>query len=494
MEGNINLGADIYLPADQLLTVESSINIEGEFEDREVNYTDYEVTENKVYQAPQTDWNILEKTVRDVVDDQRENDFDVRALYEKTFNGNNDHSLAADLDFEFGKESEEVDLQQVVNNNTTGVQERSFGDEIYREVRMDVDYERPLGDGGRFEAGTRITYDWEDSDYQVEIFENGNWTEPEDQQNITDNFQYTENVNSAYAIYSGELKPFTYQIGIRAENTRIETKLDQSGAGSNQNYLNLFPSLFLSYTLNELNSFQASYSRRISRPRSWYLLPFTEIADNRNQRTGNPNLEPEFSDSYEFGYLRYWESGSLLTSVYYRHRTQVIERVSILSDDGLINTSTPINLATEDAWGIELSADQELFNDLQLSGSMNLYRSESEGEYQNVIYANETENFTSRLRVRWRFADSWNFQTYLYYRGAQETTQGRRPSRSFVGSALSKELLDGRANISVNVRDLFNSRNWDREIIEPNRYTNSEFSWSSRQIRLNFRYNFGTNN
>ncbi|HBQ59466.1 MAG TPA: TonB-dependent receptor, partial [Balneolaceae bacterium] len=88
------------------------------------------------------------------------------------------------------------------------------------------------------------------------------------------------------------------------------------------------------------------------------------------------------------------------------------------------------------------------------------------------------ETYSSRLRIRWQFLDGWNFQSYIFFRGAQQTTQGTRGARSFVGSGLSKELLDGKASISLNVRDLFNSRNSDREIIEPYSYTNSKYSWS----------------
>lgn len=491
IEGSIDLGADIFLPADQVLTVEGRLNLETGEEDRNVNYTDYDPLNDEVYRSVNSSWPVIAESIREVNDEQNESDYEARIQYEKIFGGNDDHMLRADADFEWGVEDENSLLdQRIVSGTGDEERQRTFGNETYRDLRMDVDYERPIRENGKFEAGFRFNYETEDSDYLVEEFVNNNWVEASEEFGATDNFEYLENVNSAYAIYSGELKPFTYQLGLRAENTRIETELTNSGQGSDQNYLDLFPSLFLSYTLNEQNSVQASYSRRISRPRSWYLLPYTEITDNRNRRTGNPDLKPEFGDSYEVGYLRYWETGSLLTSFYYRHRTQVIERVSIIEENG-ITTRTPINLATEDAWGIELSADQDITENLQLSGSVNLYQSESEGEFQGVVYDSESDNFTSRLRVRWTFLDNWNFQSYFYYRGASATTQGRRPSRSFVGSGLSRKLLDDKATISVNVRDLFNTRNGDREIIEPFTYTRSDFSWSSRTIRVNFRYNFG---
>jgi outer membrane receptor protein involved in Fe transport len=461
-----------------------------------LNYTDYDPANDEVYRSVFDSWNVVGETTRDVLEEQRESDFDVRAQYEKTFMGNSDHKLVADFDYEFGEEDGRTNFAQYVEQGTGNeVRQRTNAGETYREARLDIDYEQPLGESAKMEAGFRFNYDWQDNDYTVEEFQSGNWVRTPENIGAADNFKYLENVNAAYAIFNGELKPFTYQIGIRAENTNIESELDQSGTKSSQSYTDFFPSVFLSYTINELNSLQASYSRRISRPWSGQLLPFTEIENERNREIGNPNLKPEFGNSFEVGYLRYWETGSVLTSLYYRYRTQVIEDIETTEIIGgqSVNIEQPINLASEDAWGVEFSADQDLFEGLQLSGSLNIYQSNREGQFQGILYTSETETFTSRVRIRWQFLDGWNFQSYLSYRGAQQTTQGRRAGRSFVGTGLSKELLDGKANISINVRDVFNSRNSDREIIEPTYYRNSQYSWSSRAFRLNFRYNFGSN-
>lgn len=489
-EGSAYFGADFFLPANQVLTLSSRISLENENEDSDVLYTDYSPDDPGVYRNVFDSWDILQRTNRNDVQENRETDFDVRLQYENRFEGS-DHRLTADADFEFGQQDENSDLiQQIETGEGDPLNQRTFSDEVYREMRFDTDYERPLGGNGRFEAGMRLNFDWMDNDYLIEEQKDGVWQTPENNLGISDNFIYFENVNALYSTIAGETGDFTYQVGVRAENTRIQTELDQTGEGSDQNYLNLFPSLFLSYTLNERNSFQLSYSRRISRPWSRMLLPFTEISDTRNRRAGNPELKPEFGNSYELGYLRYWDTGSVLTSLYYRHRTEVIERVSTINNQG-ITTTLPINLATEDSWGVEFSADQELFENMQLTGSMNVFQSNREGEYRDEVYSSETGRVTARLRVRWAFIDGWNFQSYLNYRSSQQTTQGRRAGSFFVGSGLSKEFLSRRATLSLNVRDLFNSRQYDGEIINPNSYTNSNYQWSTRSFRLNFRYNFG---
>lgn len=489
-EGSAYFGADFFLPANQIITLSSRISLENEQEDSDVRYTDYDPGAPGVYRNVFDNWDILQRTNRNDVQENRENDFDVRLQYENRFDGS-DHRLTADADFEFGQQDENSNLiQQVETGAGNPLNQRTFSDELYREMRFDTDYERPLGNNGRLEAGMRLNFDWMDNDYVIEEQQNGQWIVPDNNLGVSDNFTFFENVNAVYTTLAGKTGKFTYQAGLRAENTRIQTELDRTGEGSDQNYMNLFPSVFLSYTLNEKNSFQISYSRRIDRPWSRMLLPFTEISDTRNRRIGNPELKPEFGNSYELGYLRYWNTGSVLSSLYYRHRTEVIERVSTIDQQG-ITTTRPINLASENAWGIEFSADQELFNNMQLSGSLNIFQSDREGEYQDQIYTSSTGRVTGRLRIRYRFLDSWNFQSFLSYESSQQTTQGREDGSMFVGSGISKEFLNRRATLSLNVRDLFNSRQYDGEIINPNSYTDSNYQWSTRSFRLNFRYNFG---
>src|SRR5690625_2267433 len=167
------------------------------------------------------------------------------------------------------------------------------------------------------------------------------------------------------------------------------------------------------------------------------LLPFTEISDARNRRVGNPELKPEFGNSYEAGYLRHWEGGSVLASVYYRYRTDVIERVSEIDNAG-ITTTRPINLAEEESWGIEFSGDQEIVENLQLSASLNLYQSAREGEYEEVRYESDSRSLTTRSRLRWRFSDGWNVQANMFYRGPEKQPRDGRAAASFLVVPLPK--------------------------------------------------------
>src|SRR5690606_7591083 len=120
-------------------------------------------------------------------------------------------------------------------------------------------------------------------------------------------------------------------------------------------------SVHFTYELAEGNNIQVSYSRRLSRPSFWDLNPFFTFSDSRNIFRGNPNLDPELTDVYEIGHIKYFNNASLSSNVYYRHTTGLIQRIQSLEeqDGDLITIRQPENLATEDAIGMEFifSAD-----------------------------------------------------------------------------------------------------------------------------------------
>ena len=485
VDGNIRLGADFYLSDTQILTASTYINIEREMNDEDVTYTDLRYSEGAF------DGDVLERINRDNDEVGVERDFDFNLEYENKINGD-DHKLTAEASFDISRENADNDIRETVQTGTADpLFQRTEDGEEEQDFRVDIKYERPFGGKGKLEAGLRTDTEWMDNSYFVEERQGGIWT-PLPAYN--DNFEYMENVNAAYLILGTEVGKFSGQIGLRAENTNIRTEIKSSGDINDQKYYNLFPSIFLNYAITEANSIQASYSRRLSRPWSRALLPFSDFSDTRSQYTGNPDLTPEFSNSYEIGYLQNWETGSLLTSFYYRYRMDVIERIT-QQENGVLRRF-PINLATEKAWGVEFSLDQDLFNVLTLTGNANFFRSDSDGKYQQQLFTSSAQAFQSRMQLRWDISDSWKYQASLRYRGPRETTQGRRNGNTMLDTGLSKEFLDGKALLSLSVRDVFNSRNFNNTVTtdgNPNTdfYSQREFSWSTRSFSLNLRYFFG---
>ncbi|MGM0547357.1 MAG: TonB-dependent receptor domain-containing protein [Bacteroidota bacterium] len=488
IDGDLQLGADFYITENQVLTASVYTSTEREENNQDISYTDME------YSAGAMSGDVIQEVLRDNQEVGNERDIDFNLDYENKIDGD-DHKLVADASFDISGEEAENDIEEtVIEGNEDPLFQRALDKEEEMDLRFNAEYERPLGEDGKLEAGVRSDTEWMDNSYQAETRLNGNWVEEEA---FTDNFRYMENVNAAFAILGYEWNSLSGQVGLRLENTRIQTEVKSTDIEANQNYLNLFPSVFLSYSFNDEQSVQASYSRRLRRPWSRMLIPFSDFDNQRSQFTGNPNLTPEFSNSYELGYLHYWNSGSLLTSFYHRYRTDVIERITD-AEDG-VTQRFPINLATEKAWGVEFSADQEIADQLNLTANANFFQSNSNGTYQDQVFSSESENVQGRMRLRWEIADGWNYQASMRYRGPRTTTQGRSEGMTMMDTGLSKEFMEGKAKLTLNVRDLLDAQNFNYTANtdgnpDTDFYTQREFSWSSRSATFSFQYFFGERN
>src|SRR5690606_15900666 len=195
---------------------------------------------------------------------------------------------------------------------------------------------------------------------------------------------------------------------------------------------------------------------RINRPHFWSLNPFYGFSDSRNIRTGNPNLEPEYTDAYESGYVYASEVSSFYAGVYYRYTSDVIERISYVDEAG-ITFSVPQNLAERHAFGAETNLSVDPLKWWNLSANVNVYRMQTEGvfEYNNKVtdLSADTYSWDTRINSRMRWDNGLSFQTTFFYRGKEETTQGVRKPFYMMNASLSKDVLKGNGTLTFNVRD-----------------------------------------
>lgn len=494
LDGDLRLGADFYLSDSETFTVNTYLSAEGGSNNEDIRYTDFGYVDGATSgsSAP-----IQERILRDNNEDSNERSMDVNLNYENNIGGR-EHRLVADASFDISTEESDADIiERVREGSTDPLRQRSRDTEDEMDLRINAEYVRPLGEKGKLEAGLRTDSEWMDSGYSAATLVNGTWQKAPA---YTQNFLYMENVNAAYTILGTEWGNFSGQIGLRAENTNIRTEIKGTNQVNTQNYVGLFPSAFLNYSFNEQQSIQLSYSRRLRRPWSRSLLPFIDFGDNRSQFTGNPELSPEYSNSYEAGYLFYWNTGSLLTSFYYRHRTNVIEDVTVQREGVLYRK--PINFATEKAWGVEFSADQDIGDAFTLTANANFFRSNTDGSYlpegaaDLFTLSSESDNVQARGRLRWQVTDNLNYQASMRYRGPSDTPQGSRQGMTMMDTGLSYNLMDGKAKLTFNVRDVFDSQNFNHTVTtdgNPNTdfYSHREFSWSSRSFSFNLQYYFG---
>jgi outer membrane receptor protein involved in Fe transport len=425
---------------------------------------------------------VLRTVIRNEREEEPENNGEIALSYRKDFSKPG-QKLTADVKWIENVENE-FSLFDEQSDGQTSYQ-RSFNTENERNAFFQTDYIEPFGKEGKFETGVRGTLRVIENDFLVEE-QNGDgvWkVNP----SFDNSLLYTENILAAYTMASQTRNRLSYQAGLRAELTDISVALKRSDEVNYQNYLNLFPSTFLSYKLSEKHTGQLSYSYRISRPRFRQLLPFSSYSNNRSLRTGNPNLRPEFTHSIEASHLFNWDEGSLLSGIYYRRRQGVIEEITVVDSVGY-NRVFPINLSRENAYGFEFNLSWTPAKWFRYTANANLYRAISEGEYEEQVFSRDTYTMNGRSIVQVTFLKEYDFQGTFNYQAPQNTPQGRRLSMYYIDVALARDLMKGNATLALSLRDMMNTRRFRNEIIGSELNSTSDFQWRARQLMLTFTY------
>lgn len=354
-----------------------------------------------------------------------------------------------------------------------------------------LDYIKPFQGGGNLEAGVKGTFGlW---DRGQEFFQADESTNFQSVRNdtISDNFTFQEDVYAAYTSYRNRTGKLGYQVGLRGEYTETTGVQANTNQEFINNYFNLFPSAYLNYNLaGPEEELRLNYSRRISRPGIWGLAPFYRVSDVLNLSVGNPLLQPELTDSYEFGYQNSWGSYLFTGTVYHRYSTNVQTRVIALLDNN-VAVQTRENAASRSNTGLELINQFEFTNWWDMMLSADLFYSEIRGDNIEEGFTNSNFSWTLNLLSNINVPNFASFQIQGNYRGPIVLPQGEIEPLYGVNIGAKKNIMNDRATISVNVSDVFNTRVF-RITTEDARFDQRRvFNRETRIGTITFTYRFG---
>ncbi len=298
-------------------------------------------------------------------------------------------------------------------------------------------------------------------------------------------FTYIQQVYAAYATYGQKIKNFSFQLGLRGEETFTNAE------NHTKSYFYLFPTLFLSQTLPADNQVQLSYTRRINRPRGMQLDNFKNKTDASNISYGNPDLMPELANALEFNYLKNWEQGHTISaSVYYRYTSNVIQSVRKMENE--VMETTYENITSSQAAGVELIAKDKLFsNKLDLTTTLNGYYSKLAGNEEYDIASTEKISWNARINANIILGKNLSGQITGNYNSPQLISQGTQNESYRVDLGVKKSFFDQTFNVSLSVKDLLDSQRTKSITWGKNFYQESENTFSGRSYRLSLTYNFG---
>ncbi len=487
LNNSIRFGTDYYFTDNDILTAAFNLRIGDEENEVDLVYTD----RTELISTGE----VIGSGLTRRFDDEREDEDKLEWSINYTKKLGKDHEWVTDFRYQDNNEVEGSALSERffdINEVPLGqpdLLQRSNNAEGERLYILQSDYTWPLTDKSKLELGVRASLREIQNDYLVEEFDP--LQEWQSLPGLSNNFTYDEQIYAAYLIYGREINKFSYQIGLRGEYTDINTELQQTNEDNPRSYPGFFPSAHVNYKFTDVIQGQLSYSKRIRRPRFWDLNPFFSFSDARNFFSGNPNLDPEFTDAYEASVVGYLKNGSISSSLYYRRSTDVIRRTIVVEEnpeDNIIRTiRRPENLDTRDDIGLEISSNYRLKN-INLNANVNFFRSIIADEN---IGNSDAYSWFARMSGNIKIAKSMDAQLSFNYRAPEQNPQGSREAIAFMDIGWSKDIFKNKATITLSVRDLFNSRKWISTTVLDDFRSKSEFQWRSRifQGTLNYRIN-----
>ncbi|MBD0286643.1 MAG: TonB-dependent receptor, partial [Flavisolibacter sp.] len=428
--------------------------------------------------------------------------------------------LSANINFDYGKGTEAANIRNVFfypNGMPYGApaRVRNEGRNNNDQYIFQIDYIDPAGDDAKLEAGLRSYINNQESFFSSFSVDNGTETLLP----LSNNYAYRETVNAAYISWSNRLKSFSYQAGLRAEVSRFEGRLIDSAKRFGYDYPNsfdrffdaLFPSIFLTKKLGEDAEVQLNYTRRIRRPNFWQLNPFIDINDPVNLRQGNPDLRPEFTNSFEFNYSQNYTKGNFLGVIYYRNNLGDITRYSdtistalyqqlnnaAIDPNAVLNTF--INARSTNRLGAEFTLQHRFSNRFDIVPTVDMQYRMVNADVGALRLSNSGYSWEGKLTMNYKFADvrspllnNLGFQIMGKYESREITAQGYNAPQYRVDFALRKDFLkDNKASFTFNINDVFNTHRYVNVFDTENFYQESFRRRNVRNFRITFTYKFG---
>ena len=426
---------------------------------------------------------------------------------EESYRGGISHTFTLDYKLDFNqdghnilatavfsqRESEQSSLNMLLNESLDTISgQRAFEEGPRSRYTFRLDYTLPLNENQRFEAGyqTRIRLQEETNNMfefnpEISAFE------------LSDMFskavEYNTFIHSLYSTYSGEIDKLGYQFGLRTEYIDRSINLVGDPEDYALNRWDYYPTMHFSYQLPLEQQVMASYTRRLQRLRGWYLEPFYTWRNAYSIRIGNPNLEPEYIDSYELSYQKRFTQNVLSADLYYRITNNKIEWVRSIYDDQpnvLLTTFENVGKAYSLGTEIMMGFDPTSWWHFDVMGNFYDYR--QRGELYGRDYSTSSFNWNVRLNNDFRISSGTRLQLMAMYNSPTVRAQGERSGYFFTNLALRQNFFDNDLSVTFQVRDIFGTMPRESTNFGDDFYTFR--TWDPNTPTFSLRVSFRINN
>lgn len=379
-------------------------------------------------------------------------------------------------------------------------------------MTFQTDYTNPIGKNGKLEVGAKATvrqytsaYNVYDKDTITGLFVPNSL--------LSNNYKYNEEIYAGYANFANTIGNFGYQAGLRVEQYVYAGENEGTKYKPTKAVPGLYPSLFLSEKLKHDQELQLNYSRRVNRPTFFQLIPYRDYSDPQNQREGNPNLKPEYTNSFEFSYVKNWGNSNFLGSIYFRNTNNMISTISTpIGADTLLTQY--INANRSNSYGAELTMKNQILKGWDVTSNVNLYQTDMKVNTNGHNFDNNGFSWFAKINSETKLPANFTFQVNATYQAPTialpssggggrggggggfnqipSSAQGTIKGFSTVDVAVKKDFLKNKAaSVTLSLSDIFNTRQYELNQVSPEFAQDYIRKRESRILKLNFSYRFG---
>lgn len=419
--------------------------------------------------------------------------------YTKKFEGKG-HQIATQVSYSHRGSGDEESINELfdANGQVSGKIATEDGPGTRWEIRSD--YTLPLGEDSKFEFGYQGQIRSSEADTKQEHY--NTTTRAYDYQALySHDVTYDRQVHGLYTTYASKIGKFGYQLGFRSEYTNREIDFRDELETFSIKRWDFFPTIHTQMDLGSDNQIMASYTKRIKRPRGYYLEPFVTWKDAYNVRQGNPDLNPEYIDSFELGYMKRFGDQSVSIETYYKVTHDKIESVRYpWEEQGNVMKSTNVNVGNDYSLGIEatlnLSFAKWFKNDLignfyhyKEEGDFTITNSDDEETYQD--FSTESYNWSLRNNSTFLIDKVTRFQFTANYNSDTNWAQGKRKGYFTTSAAFKRDFLKRKLSATFQVRDIFGTAKHETLYEGDTFYNFSQFNRKSPvfSLKLSFKIN-----
>jgi iron complex outermembrane receptor protein len=455
---NGKVGTDFYLSNYSTLGIYGTINTRNQYEPN-INTFDYTTLEG----LPIPNGYYWQNIYTSDINSTYQGNFDYKHTFpntKKEFNASGNFSTS--MRHENTAYQDSFYDTELGNNNY----EYNYTTARYITSVAQVDFIDPINNKTKIETGLKANYRVNDNNQVVDIYDslNDRFYNPLDYENddtLTNHYLYNEQIYAAYFMYSSSFKFLDYHVGLRAEQTMTTVSQETTDSIYHNNYLQLFPSASIKYSLGYNEDLQLSYSRRINRPNVYALNPFKDFTDTMNVKQGNPYLKPELINSFELAYTKTIKNISVSATIYYKHSDDLIAFYRIFNSETGKSLLTWENYSSSENYGAEGTFRYDFGKIGNLLYSFNVYDNKINASNLQTDLQSSSVNFNTHLTGNFKLAKYTGFQITGYYAapniGPQSTTKGF----STVDAGIKQDFMKGKMSLAYNCGDIFNIREFN---------------------------------